>query len=244
MRIAIYILSGLLLLGGGGIIKYYMELKDTEQQLEETKKQLESCLEVPDFSPSMFNVQEFSGVRRKRQFKVECRNLRRVDNFFNERCVVSKDLDVTNEEVIRLTEDDYNGRMFKSNYITEWVEDWEFYIDLSNPTKWHTEHGTKTITFTAPEIHVKRLAKGGGHLAYTNDLAVWESDSRNLLKMVLLKEYFSDNRAKVYLKEHYAAIETEMERSIKTFMSNLSEKLGYQDYNVEVNFQAPQNTGG
>jgi len=229
-----YALGALLLVGVGAATKFYVDYKQAQKALDEKEKELAACKSVPDFTPALFNVQEFIGARRRMHFKVECRNTRNVEDFYNEKCEIQVEEEITNP--IELKEY-YDGTFMGSGYVVDWLEDWNFYIDLSEASnKWETNHDSKTIVFNAAPIRVSRLSREN-ILPYTRDLSVWKNDKKQLLNMVLLTDGFGAQKAKIYLEQHYAEIREDMKRSIQEFLQKVNAKLGYSEYTIEVFFE-------
>lgn len=231
-KIIYIVLSVLLIVGSGFAVNYY-------KKLDKCKEDLESCKKVPDFRPALFNVKEFVGARKRFHFKVKCSNDIEFDFFDSNECETLIMNDVTNKDVT-LVKDDVKKTIKNSRYIADWVENWNFYVDLSNSDKWQIESENNTITFNSPSIKIARLSRSGGesYLVYILDKAVWSNDQKALLNMSMNTDAFASVKAKNYLKENYSNLKNEMEKSIKEFIKALISKMGYtEEYNIKVNFE-------
>ncbi|WP_418513695.1 hypothetical protein [Corallibacter sp.] len=234
MKTFLSILSVALLLVGAYFI-YTLNGK-----YKECQDNLIVCKSVPNFIPSLVNVTEYVGARKRFHFKTKCYNDVDFDFSNKDQCEFLIREDISNENFVTLVQEPYKGTMSNSSYIADWIEDWNFYVDLSNTNNWDIQNENNVITFKSPKINVARLSRTGNNniLVYITDRATWSNDSKALLNMYSNTNVFASVEAKNYLKEHYDDIKIEMEKSIKRFINNIITKQGLEKYEVKVIFES------
>lgn len=209
-------LAGLLVLVTGVTIYLYLELIE--------------CKTVADFRPAISHVQKFIGHEASFKFSVECNGKDIFDD-----CTIAKPIDVTGDTVV--LKERRNGTLLGRSYAIDWVEEVVFYVDLSDPKDWNVDVSNKVITFTAPKVEFDRILRNKNYLPYIIDRGV-RDDENDLLNLIKKSHEVSSQKTSEYLKQNVDNINGEMEISIKEFVRNLIDKMGYPtDINIVVNFE-------
>ncbi len=191
---------------------------------------LTDCRKVPDFVPSLSHVKKFTGYTKSFRFYVECTGKKVFGD-----CDIRTPEDVTGKTVIlRMFHD---GGVGTKSYVVDWVEEVNYYLDLSNPERWDINVENKKVVFHAPEVQFYRILRNDAYLPYVKDRK-WLSDDENyLLKLTMRTHEVSESKSREYLKVHRAAINDEMEKSVKGFIRDILTKLKYpQGFDIEVAF--------
>ncbi|MGK0249851.1 MAG: hypothetical protein ACI910_002612 [Oleispira sp.] len=209
-------LTGLLVIVAGIAIYLYLELM--------------TCKSVADFRPAISHVQKFIGHEASFKFSVECTGKDIFDD-----CIIAKPINVTGQTVV--LKERRNGTTFGRSYAIDWVEEVVFYVDLSDPEDWSIDVDNNVITFTAPKVEFDRILRNKNYLPYIIDRGI-RDDENDLLNLIKKSHEVSANKTAEYLKQNEVNINGEMEKSIKEFVKNIIDKMGYPSgINIVVDFE-------
>jgi len=194
-------------------------------------KKLTNCKEVPDFKNAIIDRTKFVGYEKAFHFKLICKGRQE----YNE-CETAIFEDITGESITLKPEK--KGKLGKSSYVVDWVEKWNFFVDLSNSSNWKLNINEKKIIFNCPKIEIEQIINPHAYIAYVKDRSFWDDDEDRLLKLAINSSKFSKIKTREYLEQKEAEIQKIMRSQIKKFFLKILDNMGYgPGYEIVVNFK-------